>query len=92
MGMGINYWEWEGMGLTKIFPLSLVSLTKSSLNVKDNVCNCMETTSLARLNGIPVVNLLVDIVALWRYRGTVKVRIGDNKPFNYDLSCISVSA
>ena len=21
MGMGINHWEWEGMGLKKIFPL-----------------------------------------------------------------------
>jgi len=30
MGMGINHWEWEGMGLKKIFPL--VSTTKVLLN------------------------------------------------------------
>jgi len=27
MGMGINHWEWEGMGLKKIFPLISTSIS-----------------------------------------------------------------
>ena len=37
MGMGLNHWEWEGMGLKRIFPL--IS------NVHRRKCCCGSTTS-----------------------------------------------
>jgi len=30
LGMGMNNWEWEGMGLKKIFPLISIRNTKTA--------------------------------------------------------------